>query len=160
MTLLEQKAIMFIQLIMTILHMRAKLERFQMGQIKSIADDYKRHQEILEQRKKEIQSLNKEIEQEQKGREAYLIDVEKKLEKQVQDRQNQIRGGSLPFQISNRGETGGLTDDLNNPNHVELTSVDEYAPYGAAPHSRMNANARSSGSRGGRARGRGRRERR
>ena len=126
-----------------------------MAQIKSIADDYNRHQEILEQRKKEIQSLNKEIEQEQKGRAAYLADVERKLEKHLQDRQNAIRGGSLPFHTNIRNESRGLTDDLNNPNHIELTTVDEYAPYGTAPHSRIDSNARSSGSRGrGRARGR------
>lgn len=129
-----------------------------MAQIKSIADDYSRHKEILEQRKKEIQSLNKEIEQEKKGRDAYLADVEKKLEKQLQDRQNALRGGTLPFQSTNRNEPRGMADDLNNPNHIELTSFDEYAPYGAAPHSRLESNARSSGSRS-RARGRGRRKR-
>lgn len=126
-----------------------------MCQIKSIADDYSRNQEILEQRKKEIQSLNKEIETEEKDREAYLADVEKKLEKQMQDRQRAVRGGSLPFVSSSRNSTSNLTDDLNNPNHIELTSVDEYAPYGAAPHSRVNIAGRSSNPRGrGRARGR------
>jgi chromosome segregation ATPase len=129
-----------------------QLERYQMNQIKSIADDYNRHQDILEQRKKEIQSLNKEIEKEQSGREAYLADVERKLEKQLQDRQNALRGGALPFQTSNRAESSSLATDSNDPNNIQLTSVDEYAPYGVAPHSRVRAGPR------GRARGRGRRK--
>lgn len=58
-----------------------------MQQLKSINDDYKRHKEILEQRKKEIQALKKETESEDKNRESFLLEVEKNLEKQLQNRQ-------------------------------------------------------------------------
>lgn len=127
------------------------IERFQMGQIRSISEDYSRHQEILEQRKKEIQSLKREIEREERDRAAYLMDVEKKLDKQLQDRQKALRSGSLPF-----GLPSSVNDEQHNPDHLELTSVDEYAPYGTAPHSRLPA-TRAAANRG---RGRGLRARR
>lgn len=133
------------------------VERYQMGQLRSIAEDYSRHQDILEQRKKEIQALKRQIEKEEKERDAYLADVEKKLEKQLQDRQKLIRDGSLPFQLKSGG-ADDLTEEFVNPDHIELTSVDEYAPYGVAPHSRIpQPTAPGSGRVGGRGRGRRRR---
>ena len=125
-----------------------------MGQLRHIAEDYSRHQDILEQRKKEIQDLKKEIDLEEKNRNSYLADVEKKLEKQLQDRKKALRSGSLPFPTST---VDTLTDELFNPNHLELTSVDEYAPYGAAPNSRVGASGRNTGRATGRGRGRRRR---
>ena len=122
-----------------------------MNQIRSISEDYNRHQAILEQRKKEIQTLKREIEREEKDRGAYLADVEKKLEQQVQERQKALRSGGLPFGLISGGNNsgGGVAEELNVPDRLELTSVDEYAPYGQAPHSRIPAS-------GGRSRGRGR----
>lgn len=129
-----------------------------MNQIRSISEDYNRHQQIWEQRKKEIQALKREIEREEKGRGAYLADFEKKQEQHLQERQKTLRGGGLPFDMISGGTSsgGGVTDELNNPDHIELTSVDEYAPYGAAPHSRIPASgSRSSGRGRGRSAGRG-----
>lgn len=124
-----------------------KLEKFQMHQLKFIAEDYKRHQDILEQRKKEIIGLKRETENEEKNREAYLASVEKDLERRLQDRQ---QGTSL---LARSLASIDVCDEVNNPNHIELTSIDEYAPYGTAPHSRVSANSR----RGRSSRGRGRR---
>lgn len=139
-----------------------------MNQIRSISEDYNRHQEIWDQRKKEIQTLKREIEREEKERGTYLADVEKKLEQQLQERQKALRSDGLPFGMISSGtnRAGGIADELNNPDHIELTSVDEYAPYGAAPHSRMPASGNRSGTRnrgraaGGRGGGRGGRSRR
>lgn len=126
-----------------------------MQQLKSIADDYRRHQEILEQRKKEIVSLKKETENEEKNREAFLADVEKQLEKQLQNRQQMRQTGSYPLVSSN-----SIDDELRNPDHIELTSIDEYAPYGTAPHSRVRgAGGGGSRGRGGAGGGRARRKR-
>lgn len=118
-----------------------------MNQLKSIAEDYKRHQEILEFRKKEIVDMKKEIEKEESGREAYLADFEKNLEKQLQARQNSRgQGGSL-------FPANGFDDDIDDPNELELTSINEYAPYGAAPGAKTPAKKRQTT----RGRGRGRR---
>lgn len=115
-----------------------------MQQLKSIADDYRRHQDILEQRKKEIENLKKETENEDKNRAAYLEDVEKKLEKSLQTRQQLRQGGDDTINPSR----GGPFDELYDPNYCELTSVDEFAPYGNAATSRTASNTR----RGARAR--------
>lgn len=131
-----------------------QVEKFQVAQLKSIAEDYNRHKDILAKRKDEIVALRKEVEREESGRDAYLKGFEKKLEKHLWDRQLLLRGGGGPsVNISNDNP---LLDELNNPDHLELTSVDEYAPYGLAPHSRLNGPgpSKSTGSRG---RGRGRR---
>lgn len=92
-----------------------------MQQLKSIADDYARHQSILECRKKEIEALKKEVEMEEKNRDAYLADIEKNLDRDINARQqmNQTAGTSA-----------GLTGEVHDPNYIELTSVDEFAPYG------------------------------
>lgn len=127
-----------------------------MQQLKSIAEDYRRHQEILEQRKKEIISLKRETENEENNRESYLADVEKNLDRQLQSRQ-QLHS-STNTSMNCRGDESGVTDELHNPNHLELTSIDEYAPYGAAPHSRLGGAGNSSSRRGGGA-GRGRKRR-
>ena len=121
------------------------IDKYQMAQLRSIADDYDRNQNILGLRKNEIQSLKKEIEREERDREGYLADVEKKLEKKLQDRLKASRGGGLPFMTTLRNSDHGLTDELNNPAHIELASVDEYAPYGTAPHSRIRGGGRGSG---------------
>lgn len=126
-----------------------EIDKLQMAQMRFIAEDYDRHQQILELRKRDIQSLKREIEREEKDRAAYLADVEKKLDKQIQDRQKALRGGGLPFTSSLGNTDGDFTDELNNPDHIELTSVDEYAPYGAAPHSRIRGTGRTSSGRGG-----------
>lgn len=116
-----------------------------MGQLRSIAEDYSRHQDILEQRKDEIETTKKEIEKEEEGRDVYLADVERKLERQLQDRQRAMNNGGLPSQLMR-----DLTDESNDPD-IQLTSVDEYAPYGTAPHSRMLATSSGRGAgRGGR----------
>lgn len=129
-----------------------EVERFQMNQLRSISEDHARHQDILEQRKKEIISLKKEIEREEQGREAYLFDVERKMQEKIAERQKSIGNGNLPFGPMTSGTS--LNDELHNPDHLELTSVDEYAPYGEAPHSRVSARGggRARGGRGGRAR--------
>lgn len=106
-----------------------------MQQLKSIADDYRRHQDILEQRKKEIENLKKETENEDKNRAAYLEDVEKKLERSLQTRQ-QLRQGVGGDEVMNSSR--GPFDELHDPNYCELTSVDEFAPYGKAATSRTN----------------------
>lgn len=125
-----------------------------MAQLKSIAEDYNRHKDILAKRKDEIVALRKEVEREESGRDAYLKGFEKKLEKHLRDRQLLLRGGSGPSAL-NIGNDNPLLDELNNPGHLELTSVDEYAPYGPAPHSRLDPGpSKPTCSRG---RGRGRR---
>lgn len=118
-----------------------------MQQLKSIAEDYQRHQNILEQRKKEIIAIKKETENEENNRPTYLANVEKNLEKQLQDRKQM--GQSL-------SSFNTVTDEVHDSNHLELASIDEYAPYGAASHSRMsNSNPPK---RGGSARGRKRKQ--
>lgn len=114
-----------------------------MQQLKSIADDFRRHQDILQQRKKEIENLKKETENEEKNREAYLNDVEKKLERSLENRQQMRQGGVEEFR--NPGGSGAF-DEIHDPNYCELTSVDEFAPYG------NSANARNTARRGSRAR--------
>lgn len=129
------------------------LEKYQMAQLRSIAEDYRRHQDILESRKTEVRNLKKEIEKERNGREAYLADVEKKLDQQIQERQRTISAGGLPF-------TAGIgifdQDDGGraSPDNIQLTSVDEYAPYGTTTQARGPGARR--GGRGGRGRGVGR----
>lgn len=98
-----------------------------MHQLRSIAEDYKRHQDILEFRKKEITDMKKEIENEENGRDAYLADFEKNLEKQLQARQNLRGQGS----VEGLFPSGTLDDDFDELNNLELTSINEYAPYGA-----------------------------
>lgn len=128
-----------------------------MAQLKSIAEDYNRHKDILAKRKDEIVAIKKEVEREENGREAYLQGFEKKLEKHLRDRQQLIRGGAGPSCINAMGTDNPLLGELNNPDHLELATVDEYAPYGLAPHSRINNNPGPSRGAGSRGRGRGRR---
>lgn len=106
-----------------------------MAQMKSITDDVKRHQEILETRKREIEKIKIEVEKEISGREAYLIQYEKDLERQLQARKQNQHGAFADLLSSTSG--GGVTDELHNQNHVELQSIDEYAPYGLASGSRV-----------------------
>lgn len=124
-----------------------------MQQLKSISEDYRRHQEILEQRKREISTLKKEIENEENNRESYLASYEKDCERTLQARKQLKELGSLAASTS-------VANEVRDPNHLELESVDEYAPYGPAPHSRVhNANStapkRGGSTRGRRGRGRG-----
>lgn len=121
-----------------------------MQQLKSIAEDYRRHQLMLEQRKKEIEGLKKETENEDKNRAAYLADVEKNLERSLQSRQ-QMQQGTVD-EILGVGKPG-IFDEICNPNYCELTTVDELKPYGSASQPRSNSN------RGGRGGARGRRKR-
>lgn len=129
-----------------------QIEKFQVAQLKSIAEDYNRHKDILAKRKEEVNTLRNEYEREEKGREAHLANYERRLENQLRERQQTVRGGSLDVSTSNGSTTNNhLLDELNNPDHIELISIDEYAPYGLAPHSRIDSAAASS--RGGGARG-------
>lgn len=64
-----------------------QIERFQMQQLRSINEDYRRHEQILEMKRHEKERLKKDCESEEKNREAYLLDVEKKLEIELQDQQ-------------------------------------------------------------------------
>lgn len=140
----------------------SQIEKFQVAQLKSIAEDYNRHKDILAKRKDEVIALRKEVEREESDREAHLANYEKRLEKQLRERQQLARGGSLNVATSNGlAPNNHLLDELNNPNHIELTSIDEYAPYGLAPHSRIDPSVAASsrggarGARGGRGRRRG-----
>lgn len=122
--------------------------------MKSIAEDYHRHQEILEQRRKEIIALKAEAENEDKNRKKYIAEKERELEKQLQNRQ-QMRQSSLSGLRAQLNDDD-LTDELYNPVHLELASVDEYAPYGPTPQSRLPKAPRGrGGARGARRRGRG-----
>lgn len=128
------------------------VERFQMNQLRSIAEDYKRHQDILEFRKKEIADMKKEIEKEENGREAYLAAFEKNLEKTLQARQAKGNTGDSLFPFS------GMDDDFDEP-ELQLTSINEYDPYGKAADT--NATTTTTGAKRGRgSRGRGGRGRR
>ena len=115
-----------------------------MQQLKSISEDHRRHQDILEQRKKEILGLKKETENEENNRESYLASVEKNLERELRNRQ-QMRLGNLESCSSG----GAITDEVRNPDHCELTSVDEYSLYGGnAPHSRGGTSSKRGATRG------------
>lgn len=144
------------------------IDKFQIAQMRSISEDYNRHQEILEFRKKEVQALKKEIEKEEKGRSAYLSDVERKLSKKIEERQKAARGsgGCLNFTTSSIRDETNPHDEPQNGEPIELSGVDEYALYGEAPHSRLRGKGRAptqrdgvatNGGPGGRGRGRRRR---
>lgn len=60
-----------------------------MQQLKSINADYHRHEGILEAKRLEKERLKKDYVNEEKNRDAYLADVEKKLEIELQDRQTE-----------------------------------------------------------------------
>lgn len=64
-----------------------QIERFQMQQLRSINDDYRRHEQILDMKRNEKERLKKDYESEEKNRDSYLADVEKKLEIELQDHQ-------------------------------------------------------------------------
>lgn len=69
--------------------------------------------------------MKKEIENEENGLGPYLADFEKKLEQTLQNRQRN-QGDSL-FPMT------GMNDEFDEPDVLELTSINEYAPYGTAP---------------------------
>lgn len=127
-----------------------------MQQLRSIAEDQRRHQGLLEHRRREIAQIKKEIENEEKGREAYLADVEKNLNKQLQDRQELSRGSGFPI-----SSAGGPNDESVHRDNIELESINEYAPYGPTSTSRPTQprSRRGGAARGGPGRGRGRRGR-
>mgnify|MGYP000959889501 CR=1 FL=1 len=104
--------------------------------MKSITQDYERLQKILEQRKVEIVRLKKEAEEWESNREAYLAQVEKDQERLLRHRQ--LTGHSSGLNI---------TDEVHNPEHIELASIDEFAPYGTAPNSRASTNQKRGGGR-------------
>lgn len=125
-----------------------------MQQLKSISDDFKRHQEILETRKKESLNIEKEIEKEESGRESYLISYAKDRDKTLEARKQLKHLGDVANQATNK-----TSNEVNDPDFIELESVDEYAPYGVAPNSRLSSrkpettNKRGNSTRGRRARG-------
>lgn len=120
--------------------------------MKSITEDHHRHQRIYEQRLQELASLKSEYEREESGRHAFLASVQRDMERQVQRRQEATMRGD----ISSVLDDNRLTDQVRNSNHIELDTVDEYAPYGAT--SSMRRRAATTNTRGGK-RGRGRRGR-
>lgn len=135
-------------------HLYHKLERFQLQQLKSIAEDQHRHQRILEQRQQELSGLKTECEREEKGRDSFLANVEKIYEKQIQQRQQALTQGTQSL-YNDDGE-------LRDRDYIELATVDEYAPYGPATNSKSSRAsntraqpARASGTSRGRS-GRGR----
>lgn len=125
------------------------MERFQTAQLKHITQDYTRHQQILEQRKKEIERLRIETDNEVKNRDANVTQLQKNLDKSLQERQQMMRG-DIPMP-----SFSGITDEVVNPNHVEceLTSIEVLNPYGSS-NQRRGGNAARRG-RGGSRRARG-----
>lgn len=119
-----------------------------MQQLKSIAEDYRRHQDILEQRKKEIISLKKETESEENNRESYLADVERNLEKQLHNRQMDYKSGGI-----SAVNQSNPTEELHNRDFIELATVDEFSLYEKRP---VNARGGRGGTRGRGGSGRGR----
>lgn len=143
-----------------------------MQQMKSISEDQRRHKTILDTRKKEIAHLEAEIENEEKNRAAILKDIEEKLDIELRRRRSGARGetslgnSTTSMEGAREGGDGGVggsvNDELFNHNHIELTSVDEYAPYGptstsdVAPGSTRSRGGGRGGGRSGRGGGRGR----
>lgn len=127
-----------------------------MQQLKSITADHRRHTEILELRKQELIVVKREAEDEEKNRESYLEGVRTNFEKQLQARQLLRKTGGVQLSRPNNSTSScGIADELFQPDYVELTSIDEYAPYGRATGAKGGrANA---GNRDGSARGRKRR---
>lgn len=125
-----------------------------MQQLKSIAADQRRHTEILELRKRELVVVKREAEDEEKNRESYLEGVRAHFEKQLQARQLLRKtGGVQVSRLSNQTESCGITDELFQPDSIELTTIDEYAPYGrAAAPKEARGGGRNSSTRGRRRR--------
>lgn len=116
-----------------------------MHQIKSIAEDYQRLQNILQQRKKDIESLRRETELEEKNRGAFLEDVRKKLDIQLQERIRMRQGGASVDELFNQA----ISEEARNPNHLELTSIDEHYLYGTTSGEASTSTGRRGGRGGG-----------
>lgn len=97
--------------------------------MKKIAEDQQRHKQILQQREQELAGLISEYEREEKGRAGLLANLEKSLQRNIEERQKNLENGQR-----NLSDTLGLNGTgLREPNRIELMSVDEYAPYGTEP---------------------------
>lgn len=126
--------------------------------MKNIIEDQQRHKRILEQREHELASIKAEFEREESNRANVIVALEKSLEKQIQDRRRQAETGHRPIASRAAGPSSSITDELFNPDHVELMTVDEYEPFGSSgpdqPAPRKRTRGGGTGGRGG-ARGRG-----
>lgn len=129
-----------------------------MQQLRSIVDDYQRHEKILDQRKTEVNNLKKQIESEGKNREAVLKSLKDNLERSLNTRIEQ-RLDSIGASCSSRPVEGRLfNSDHLKDNYIELASFEEFNPQDVncpsqTARKQSNYRARRSRGRGGRRRG-------
>lgn len=128
------------------MNISVKLENFQLQTMKNIMDDQARHTRILAQRDQELKNMIADFEREEKNRSYVLDNIKKSLERSLEERRRHLDNGRInSYSVSQRDQTCEAT----NQNHVELMTVDEYAPNASATPGRQATGSKKRGRGGG-----------